>query len=121
MNTKILSKAIELYSTQHIAPLSPGQIGENGNPQLCAAAMLAYVGLIFESGEEVANNFSKIICERQNKELIYDVFSQLGWNQVDCNNALAVNDTRVDKTRKKEVIEYFTGLINNDGKQNINC
>jgi len=111
MNRTVFSQSLELYFKQRLSPLSPGQLDENGTPQLCAAAMLAYAGLLNEYGLQKADEFSKIVCVAQDSNLIFETFDKLGWDKKLCSDALVTNDTRHTLYRKDEVINYFKSKL----------
>ena len=110
LNKKIINHSAAVYQKQKLAPFSPGVLDDQGNPQLCAAAVLAFSGLFHKFGSEVANEFAKQTCLSKNNDVIFHAFDQLLWKREIAENALQSNNYYPQESRKGEILNYFSKL-----------
>ncbi|HUB66383.1 MAG TPA: hypothetical protein VL981_02725 [Candidatus Methylacidiphilales bacterium] len=89
-------------------PLSPGRLGEDGQPLLCFGAALVASHLELLQGGEAAKNFANFIVRQASSEAIVEKARTTGFPIASCQRAIAYNDSYFDADRKAAVLDHLS-------------
>lgn len=88
----VRERAAEAYIDQDQRPMSPIDWNSSGEVQLCAAAMIAFIGLEAVEGTETSQMFLTELTAFRDKAVVISAFRQLGWSEHAAVEMFRAND-----------------------------